>query len=113
LISDYLAANQSWLPSHKAVVKDLVKTWQESIQYFQTHRKSAVAIMAAGVGATPSSLASTLAGVRLYSIPDNQTLYKSGALKKQYNGIGATMKTQGVIKTLTPFATTLNFAGQK
>ena len=113
LISDYLAANQSWLSSHEAVVKDLVKTWQDSINYFQAHRQSAVAIMAAGVGSTPSSLASTLAGVKLYSIPDNQMLYKSGALKKQYNGIGHTMKTQGVIKTLTPFSTTLNFSAQK
>ena len=113
LISDYLAANQSWLSSHEAVVKDLVGAWNDSINYFLTHRTNAVAIMATGVGATPASLATTLAGVKLYSISDNQSLYKSGALASQYNGIGKTMETQGVIKTLTPFSTVVNFSAQK
>ncbi len=112
LISDYLAANQSWLSSHESVVKDLVATWQDAINYYSTHRTQAVKIMAAGVGATPASLTSTLAGVKLYSIPENQQLYKSGALKTQYNGIGKTMQTQGVIKTLTPFSTGVNFSAQ-
>jgi len=113
LISDYLAANQSWLASHEAVVKDLVAAWNDSMNYFQTHRASAVAIMATGVGATPASLASTLAGVKLYTIAENQQLLSSGALSKQYDGIGKTMQTQGVIKTLTPFTTVVNFSAQK
>jgi NitT/TauT family transport system substrate-binding protein len=113
LISDFLAANASWLGSHQAVVKDLVAAWKDSINYFLTHRTSAVAIMAAGVGATPGSLTSTLAGVKLYSIAENQALFKSGALAKQYNGIGKTMKSQGVIKSLTPFGTAVDFSAQK
>ena len=113
LISDYLAANQNWLSSHQAVAKDLVATWNDSINYFLTHHTSGVAIMAAGVGATPASLTTTLAGVKLYSIAENQSLYKSGALAQQYNGIGKTMRAQGVIKSLTPFSTVVNFSAQK
>jgi len=113
LISDYLAANASWLTSHEAVVKDLVGAWNDSMNYFATHRASAVAIMAAGVGATPSSLTSTLAGVKLYTIADNQQLLASGALQTQYNGIGKTMKAQGVITNLTPFSSVVDFSAQK
>jgi NitT/TauT family transport system substrate-binding protein len=113
LISDYLSATSSWLQSHEAVVKDLVAAWNDSMNYFKTHRTSAIAIMAAGVGSKPADLASTLAGVKLYSIAENQQLFKSGALTKQYNGIGATMKTQGVIKSLTPFGSVVDFSAQK
>jgi NitT/TauT family transport system substrate-binding protein len=113
LISDYLSATSSWLKSHQAVVKDLVAAWNDSMNYFKTNRSSAIAIMAAGVGSKPADLASTLAGVKLYSISENQQLSKSGALQKQYNGIGATMKTQGVIKTLTPFGSVVDFSAQK
>jgi hypothetical protein len=69
--------------------------------------------MAKGVGATPASLTSTLAGVKLYSIAENQSLYKSGSLEKQYNGIGKTMKSQGVINSLTPWASVVDFSAQK
>ena len=87
--------------------------WNDSMNYFATHRASAVAIMAAGVGATPSSLASTLAGVKLYTIADNQQLLRSGALEAQYNGIGKTMKTQGVIKTPDAVRDVVDFSAQK
>lgn len=115
LISDYLSATSNWLSSHQAVVKDLVAAWKDSVNYFNakvTHA-DAVAIMAKGVGATPSSLTSTLAGVKLYSITDDQTLFKSGALKKQYNGIGKTMVSQGAIKSLKPFDSVVDFSAQK
>jgi NitT/TauT family transport system substrate-binding protein len=113
LISDYLSAKSSWLSSHEAIVKDLVAAWNDSMNYFKTNRTQAVAIMAKGVGATPTSLTSTLAGVKLYSIAENQSLFKSGALKTQYNGIGATMKSQGVIKSLTPFTSVIDFSAQR
>jgi NitT/TauT family transport system substrate-binding protein len=113
LISDYLSATASWLAGHQAVVKDLVAAWNDSMNYFASHRASAVAIMATGVGATPSSLASTLAGVKLYTIAENQQLLSSGALQSQYNGIGKTMKAQGAISSLTPFSSVVDFSAQK
>ncbi len=113
LISDYLAASSKWLQSHQAIVKQLVAAWNDSMNYFQSHRASAITIMAAGVGAKPADLTSTLAGVKLYTIADNKQLLKSGALKKQYDGIGATMTAQGVIKSLTPFGSVVDFSAQK
>jgi NitT/TauT family transport system substrate-binding protein len=113
LISDYLAASSKWLQSHQSIVKQLVAAWNDSMNYFQSHRTSAIAIMAAGVGAKPADLTSTLAGVKLYTIPGNKRLLQSGALKKQYDGIGATMMTQGVIKSLTPFGSVIDFSAQK
>ncbi len=113
LISDYLAATSKWLGTHKPVVKQLVAAWSDSMRYFQTHRSDAIAIMAAGVGAKPADLTSTLSGVKLYTIAENQRLYASGALKRQYDGIGQTMRSQGVIKRLTPFSRVVDFSAQR
>jgi NitT/TauT family transport system substrate-binding protein len=113
LISDYLAATSKWLATHKSVVKALVAAWNDSMNYFKTNRADAIAIMAAGVGSKPADLTSTLAGVKLYTIPENKQLFAAGALKKQYNGIGKAMTAQGVIKTLTPFASVVDLSAQK
>ena len=79
LISDFLVANKGWLAGHAKQARELIEAWSDSITYFHTHRTQAVAIMAKGIGATPASLASTLAGVILYSVADNQSLVSTRA----------------------------------
>ncbi len=109
LISDFLVANKSWLAGHATQARELVMAWNDSITYFHTHRKQAVAIMAKGVGATPSSLASTLSGVLLYSVAQNLSLVSSGKLAKEYLDIGKTLQAMGQIKHPVPLGSVADF----
>lgn len=97
LISDFLVANKAWLAGHATQARELVEAWSDAITFFHTHRTQAVAIMAKGVGATPASLASTLSGVVLYSVANNQSLVSSGKLASEYLAIGDTLKAMGQI----------------
>jgi NitT/TauT family transport system substrate-binding protein len=99
LISDFLVANKSWLAGHHTEARELIEAWSDAIAYYAnpaTHA-NAVAIMAAGVGATPASLATTLAGVKLYSVADNLALIHSGQLASRYYSIGQTLEAMGQI----------------
>ncbi len=109
LISDLLVANPAWLKSNPAAAKELTAAWGDAIAYFKTNRQSAIAIMAKGVGATTSSLEPTLAGLRLYSIADNQSLIKSGELAKTYTSIGNTLASTGVISKPVALSSVANF----
>jgi NitT/TauT family transport system substrate-binding protein len=109
LISDFLVANKGWLSSHGTQAGELVKAWNDAITFFHTHRSQAVAIMAKGVGATPSSLASTLAGVILYSVADNEKLVSSGKLAAEYLAIGKTLVAMGQIKHSVPLSSVADF----
>lgn len=98
LISDFLVANKPWLAKNGGEARELIEAWDAAITFFHTHRSQAVAIMAKGVGATPASLASTLAGVVLYSVADNRSLVSSGKLASEYKSIGQTLTAMGQIK---------------
>jgi len=109
LISDFLVANKNWLTGHATQARELVEAWNAAITYFHTHRTQAVAIMAKGIGATPSSLTSTLAGVILYSVANNQSLVSSGNLASEYLKIGQTLKQEGVISRTPSLGSVANF----
>ena len=98
LISDFLVANKGWLAGHATQARELVEAWTDAITYFGTHRTQAVAIMAKGIGATPASLASTLSGVILYSVANNESLVSSGKLASEYLAIGKTLQAMGQVK---------------
>jgi NitT/TauT family transport system substrate-binding protein len=110
LISDFLVANKSWLAGHGTQAHKLVEAWQDAINYYHSNTKQAVAIMAAGIGATPSSLTSVLKGVILYSVPQNQQLVKSGTLAKEYTSIGNTLTAMKVIKKPESLSSVANFS---
>jgi NitT/TauT family transport system substrate-binding protein len=110
LISDFLVANKGWLAGHATQAHELIEAWSDSISYFHTHRQQAVAIMAKGIGATPSSLASTLAGVILYSVADNQQLVSSGKLASEYLAIGKTLEAMGQVKHPVDLSSVANFS---
>ncbi len=110
LISDFLVANKGWLAGHAKQARELIEAWSDSITYFNTHRTQAVAIMAKGIGATPASLASTLAGVILYSVADNQSLVSTGKLASEYTAIGKTLQAMGQVKHPVPLSSVANFS---
>ncbi len=110
LISDFLVANKTWLAGHAKEARELIAAWSDSITYFTTHRTQAIAIMAKGVGATPASLASTLAGVKLYSVAENLSLVSSGQLASTYLNIGNTLKAMGQISNPVQLNSVANFS---
>jgi NitT/TauT family transport system substrate-binding protein len=110
LISDFLVANKGWLAGHATQARELIEAWSDSITFFQTHRQQAVAIMANGIGATPASLASTLAGVILYSVAEDQQLVSSGKLASEYLAIGKTLQAMGQIKHPVALSSVANFS---
>jgi NitT/TauT family transport system substrate-binding protein len=110
LISDFLVANKAWLKNHATQARELIEAWSDSITFFQTHRQQAVAIMAKGIGATPASLASTLAGVILYSVAQDQQLVSSGKLASEYLAIGKTLQAMGQVKHPVALSSVANFS---
>lgn len=67
LISDVTVAQPAYIKSHPAVMKELVESWKEAVAFYNTHKGTAQAIIAKNVGASTKSLASSFAGVRLYT----------------------------------------------
>jgi NitT/TauT family transport system substrate-binding protein len=110
LISDFLVANKGWLAGHATQARELVQAWNDAITFFHTNRTQAVAIMAKGVGATPASLTSTLAGVKLYSVSENLAMVSSGQLASRYLSIGQTLKAMGQISRPATLASVANFS---
>ncbi len=110
LISDFLVANKSWLAGHGTEARELVEAWNDAITYYHTHTTQAVAIMAAGIGATPSSLASVLKGVILYSVAQDQALINSGQLAKEYLDIGQTLTAMKQVSKPVSLSSVANFS---
>ena len=110
LISDFLVANKSWLAGHAAQARELIRTWNEAISFFHSHRQQAIAIMAKGIGATPASLAPILSGVILYSVSDNLSLVSSGQLASEYLAIGKTLTAMGQITHPVPLGSVADFS---
>ncbi len=109
LIGDFMVASNSLIKDHPDEVRALLRAWNDSMTYWAQNYKDGVAIMAKGVGSSPSDLTSTLAGAVIYSIPQNKVLAK-GLIQKRYSMVNEVLRATGVVKgTLDP-AKTLNFS---
>jgi len=104
LISDFLVANKTWAASNGPVVKQLLAAWDDAITYYHTNQQDAIAIMAKGVGATPASLSSTLAGVKLFGAADNKAMLAAGKLASATKMISDTYVSMGVLKKPVDFS---------
>ena len=74
LVSDVLVVSTGMLNDKPGQVLALMKAWGMAIDFYNSHRPQAEAIIAKADGATLSSLKSSFAGVKLYSIPQNVSL---------------------------------------
>jgi NitT/TauT family transport system substrate-binding protein len=93
-----LAINKTWLAAHPDAVKNLILAWDDAMKYYASNHDDAVAIMAKGVGAKPSDLTATLAGVKLYTVQDNKDMMASGEMAKNFAGISTTLQLMGNVK---------------
>ncbi len=99
LIADFLTANKDWLATHATEARELIAAWNDSMNYFASNRDDAIAIMAKGDGAKPEELTSTLAGVKLYTVPENVSMFDSGEMAANFKGISDTLILMGNIKS--------------
>ena len=74
LISDVLVAHNSMIDNDPGQIEALVKSWQEAIQFYNSHTAEAQAIITKADGAKPGSLTTSFKGVKLYSVPQNGNL---------------------------------------
>jgi NitT/TauT family transport system substrate-binding protein len=102
LIGDYLVGNQAYVQAHPAVVRALLRCWNDAMTYWAAHPAAGTAIMAVGVGSTVADLKSTLAGVKIYSVQQNRALQRSGEIARRYRLVGETLVSQGVVKHPVP-----------
>jgi len=71
LVSDVLVASTNMINNKPGQMLALMKAWNMAIDFYNAHRAEAEAIIATADGASLASLASSFAGVKLYSIPQN------------------------------------------
>jgi NitT/TauT family transport system substrate-binding protein len=71
LVSDVLVVSNTLLNDKPGQVLALMKAWGMAIDFYNSHRAQAEAIIAKADGASLASLKSSFAGVKLYSIPQN------------------------------------------
>jgi NitT/TauT family transport system substrate-binding protein len=73
LVSDVLVAHSSLTSGNPGALVALSKCWGQALDYFNSNKPAAEAIIAKGVGAKPADLATSFSGVKLYTLPDNVT----------------------------------------
>ncbi len=74
LVSDVLVASTNLLNNKPGQVLALMKAWGMAMDFYNSHRAQAQAIIAKADGASVSSLKTSFSGVKLYTIPENATL---------------------------------------
>lgn len=73
LISDVLVAREDVIKNKPKALKALVKSWADSVKYYQSNPAAAQAIIAKGIGATPEELKTAFDGLHYYSGEENRT----------------------------------------
>lgn len=72
LISDVLVVRDEMLQKRPGQVLALLRSWEAAYRFYQANPQQGQAIIARGVGASADELDSAFAGVKFYSLADNQ-----------------------------------------
>lgn len=72
LISDVLVVRDEVLEKRPGQVLALIRAWDAAYRHYQANPQQAQAVIARGVGASSEELGSAFAGVKFYSLADNQ-----------------------------------------
>lgn len=71
LISDVLIASSDYVDGHKKELAALVKSWGQSIDYYNANTDAARTVISKGVGEDPAALETAFDGVKYYSGAEN------------------------------------------
>jgi NitT/TauT family transport system substrate-binding protein len=73
LVSDVFVVSDATLKNKPGQIKALIKSWGQSVDYYNTNKQDAQAIISKAVGAKPGDLTTAFQGVHLYNLADNKT----------------------------------------
>ncbi|HEU4975684.1 MAG TPA: ABC transporter substrate-binding protein [Baekduia sp.] len=72
LVSDVFVVSEDTLNNKPGQIAALIKTWGQSVDYYNNNKKDAQAIISKAVGAKPGELTTAFDGVKFYSLADNK-----------------------------------------
>jgi NitT/TauT family transport system substrate-binding protein len=76
LISDVLVINSKWAAANPEAARSLMKVWDEALTYYNTNPADGQEIIAKAVGSSAADLQTAFAGVKFYSLAENQKSLK-------------------------------------
>ena len=74
LISDVLMVSDQFAEQQPEVVRALIKSWGQAVDYFDANRLEGLSIIAAGMGTTLEEVALGFNGITFFGISENQNL---------------------------------------
>ncbi|MFZ7946980.1 ABC transporter substrate-binding protein [Neobacillus sp. 19] len=75
VIADTIGLRKDFVEKNPKVVKALVKSWYEALDYIQTDKEDAIGIMAKAMGQSNEELEESLNGVRFYDQEKNKEYF--------------------------------------
>jgi NitT/TauT family transport system substrate-binding protein len=73
LVSDVFVVSEDTLNDKPGQIAALLKSWQQSVDYYNSNKEEAQAVITESVGAEPGDLTTAFDGVKFYSLADNKT----------------------------------------
>lgn len=104
VISDVLAVRNDVIGSRSGDVERLVRTWDDALQYYNTHLVEARQMIARSVGSSSRDLQSAFDGVRFYSLAENREKLGGSFSQKTYAQVQSAAMRAGVLKHPVPAA---------
>jgi NitT/TauT family transport system substrate-binding protein len=98
LVSDVFVVQQDMAEGDKALVDDLLKTWDQAVRFYDQNPSQGQKIIGENVGITdPAELKTTFEGVELYSLDENRELLQ-GDFQDTMSSIKQTLNQQGELE---------------
>lgn len=104
IVSDVLAVRNEVIRSRGADVQRLVRSWDDALQYYNTHLAEARQMIAKSVGSSSNDLQSAFDGVRFYSLAENRGQLGGSFSQKTYTEVESAAVRAGVLTNPVPAA---------
>jgi NitT/TauT family transport system substrate-binding protein len=98
LVGDVFVVRNDVIKSRPGQVAALVKTWNEAVQYYRQHPQESKAIITKAVGSKPGELNTAFAGVKIYSLADNQAQLSGTYVKKTIEDVKKAAQQAGLLQ---------------
>lgn len=98
LVSDVFVVSDDTLKNKPGQVKALIKSWGQAVDYYNTHKADAQAIISKAVGAKPGDLTTAFAGVHLYNLADNKAQLGTSFANKTAQDVKKAATDAGLIQ---------------
>jgi NitT/TauT family transport system substrate-binding protein len=98
LVGDVFVVSDDTLKNKPGQVAALVKSWGEAVDYYNSHKKEAQAIITKAVGAKPGDLTTAFAGVKIYDVAENKQQLSGPYVNKTIQDVKKAAQSVGLLK---------------